>query len=58
LKEAAALEKKLEKLNIQQLELLQYFLENPVNYDPAKAKELEEVKNMIAEKEDQWLKVS
>lgn len=57
-KEAAALEKKLEKLNIQQLELLQYFLENPVNYDPAKAKELEEVKNMIAEKEDQWLKVS
>jgi ATP-binding cassette subfamily F protein 3 len=58
LKEAAALEKKLEKLNVQQLELLQYFLENPVNYDPAKAKELEEVKNMIAEKEEQWLKVS
>jgi ATP-binding cassette subfamily F protein 3 len=57
-KEAAALEKKLEKLNIQQLELLQYFLENPTNYDPAKAKELEEVKNMIAEKEDQWLKIS
>jgi ATP-binding cassette, subfamily F, member 3 len=57
-KEAAALEKKLEKLNIRQLELLQYFLENPVNYDPAKVKELEEVKNMIAEKEDQWLKVS
>jgi ATP-binding cassette, subfamily F, member 3 len=57
-KEAAALEKKLEKLNIQQLELLQYFLENPVNYDPDKAKELEEVKKMIAEKEDEWLKVS
>jgi ATP-binding cassette subfamily F protein 3 len=57
-KEADALEKKLEKLNLKQLELLQYFLENPVNYDPAKAKELEEVKRMIAEKEDQWLKIS
>jgi ATP-binding cassette, subfamily F, member 3 len=57
-KEAAALEKKLEKLNIKQLELLQYFLENPTNFDPGKVQELEEVKKMIAEKEDQWLKVS
>ncbi len=54
-KEALAIEKKLEKLNLKQLELLQYFLENPTNYDPAKAKELEEVKKMIAEKEDEWL---
>ncbi|MDD4902511.1 MAG: ATP-binding cassette domain-containing protein, partial [Patescibacteria group bacterium] len=57
-KEAAALEKKLDRLNLKQLELLRYFLENPVNYDPAKVQELEEVKKMIAEKEDQWLKVS
>jgi hypothetical protein len=28
------------------------------NYDQTKVKELEEVKNMIAEKEDQWLRVS
>ena len=57
-KEAEALEKKLDKLNLRQLELLEYFLENPVKFDPNKVKELEEVKKMIAEKEDQWLKVS
>jgi ATP-binding cassette subfamily F protein 3 len=57
-KEAEALEKKLDKLNLKQLELLEYFLENPVKFDPNKVKELEEVKKMIAEKEDQWLKVS
>lgn len=57
-KEAAGLEKKLEKLNLKQLELLKYFLENPVDYDPDKARELEEVKKMIAEKEDEWLKIS
>jgi len=55
-KEALDIEKKLEKLNLKQLELLQYFLENPTNYNPAKAKELEEVKKMITEKEDEWLK--
>jgi ATP-binding cassette, subfamily F, member 3 len=57
-KEAVALEKKLEKLNVQQLELLEYFLANPVSYDPDKAKELEEVKKMIKEKEDEWLAVN
>jgi len=57
-KEAEALEKKLDKLNLQQLELLEYFLENPVKFDPNKVKELEEVKKMIAEKEDQWLKIN
>jgi ATP-binding cassette, subfamily F, member 3 len=57
-KEAVALEKKLEKLNVKQLELLEYFLANPVNYDPDKAKELEEVKKMIKEREDEWLAVN
>ncbi|MDD5527811.1 MAG: ABC-F family ATP-binding cassette domain-containing protein [Patescibacteria group bacterium] len=57
-KEAALLEKKLEKLNLKQLELLQYFLENPVNFDPGKVQELEEVKKMIADREDEWLKIS
>jgi ATP-binding cassette, subfamily F, member 3 len=57
-KEAANLEKKLEKLNVKQLELLKYFYENPVNYDPAKAEELEEVKKMIKEKEDEWLAIN
>jgi ATP-binding cassette, subfamily F, member 3 len=57
-KSAVALEKKLEKLNVQQLELLEYFLANPVSYDPDKARELEEVKKMIKEKEDEWLAVN
>ncbi|MFA5248088.1 MAG: ABC-F family ATP-binding cassette domain-containing protein [Patescibacteria group bacterium] len=54
-KEALALEKKLEKLNLKQLELLKYFLENPTTYNYEKVRELEEVKKMIAEKEDEWL---
>jgi ATP-binding cassette subfamily F protein 3 len=57
-KKSASIEKQLERLNSQQLELLEYFLANPVEYDPQKAKELEEVKKAIEEKEGQWLEVN
>lgn len=57
-KKSASIEKQLEKLNTKQLELLEYFLANPVEYDIQKAKDLEEVKKAIAEKEDEWLTVN
>ncbi len=57
-KRSASIEKQLEKLNGKQLELLEYFLANPVEYDPEKAKELEDVKKAIEEKEEQWLEVN
>jgi len=57
-KKSASIEKQLEKLNSKQLELLEYFLANPVEYDPSKAKELEDVKKAIEEKESEWLKVN
>jgi ATP-binding cassette, subfamily F, member 3 len=57
-KKSASIEKQLEKLNSKQLELLEYFLANPVEYDLSKAKELEDVKKAIEEKEGQWLDVN
>lgn len=57
-KKVVSLEKQLEKLNKKQLELLEYFLENPVDYDHDKTDELKEVKEKIAEKEENWLEIN
>lgn len=57
-KKMKQIEKQLERLNTRQLELLEYFLENPINYDPNKAEELNKVKETIVDKEEEWLSLN
>ena len=57
-KKIQSLEKELEKMNIYKQELLAYFLEHYSDYRPEKAQELEEIKRLIADKEEVWLRLS
>ncbi len=58
MKQANRLEKQLEKLNKKQLELVEYFYENPTDPKQEKVEELSLVKEKITEKEDEWLNLS
>lgn len=57
-KKIQSLEKELEKLQGYKQELLTYFLEHYHDYRPEKAQELEEIKRLIADKEERWLELN
>ncbi len=57
-KKIQSLEKELEKLQDYKQELLTYFLEHYHDYRPEKAQELEEIKRLIADKEERWLELN
>jgi len=52
------LEKELEKLKNQEKQLIDYFYQNPNNYDLAKVKELEEIKKNIKQQEGEWFQLN
>jgi len=57
-KKIQVLERDLEKLQKYKQELLAYFLEHYQDYLPEKTQELEDVKRMIADKEERWLELN
>lgn len=57
-KKIKLLERELEKLQNYKQELLNYFLEHYHDYQPKKTQELEEIKRLIADKEDLWLELN
>ncbi|MEI7620592.1 MAG: ATP-binding cassette domain-containing protein [Candidatus Falkowbacteria bacterium] len=57
-KRTKSLEKELDKLKNREKQLIDYFLKNPSSYDINKIKDLEETKNTIKEKEDEWLELN
>ena len=57
-KKIKSLENKLEKLEKQKAEIFKHFSDNPINYDPSKIVELEEIKRQIEETEKSWLELS
>lgn len=52
------LENKLVKLETKQKEIFQHFSDHPIDYDPQKITELEEIKKSIAEAETAWLELN
>ncbi len=54
-KKIQSLERELERMQAYKEELLAYFLEHYHDYRPEKVQELEEIKRLIAEKEEYWL---
>ena len=57
-KKLKSLENKLEKLQKQKEEIFKHFNDNPINYQPEKIAELEEVKKLIDSAEAEWLELS
>ena len=57
-KQLKSLENRLTKLQSQKDDLFKHFSDNPINYDPQKIIELEEVKKQIDETETAWLELA
>jgi len=57
-KKIQSLERELERMQAYKEELLAYFLEHYHDYRPEKVQELEEIKRLIADKEEYWLALS
>ena len=57
-KKIQSLERELERMQAYKEELLTYFLEHYHDYRPEKVQELEEIKRLIADKEEYWLALS
>ncbi len=50
-------EKRMAELEKEKSSILQYFFDNPTDYAPAKAQRMEEVKDELAEVENEWMKL-
>lgn len=57
-KQLKSLENKLVKLQIEQEAIFKHFSDNPINYDPKKIAELEELKKEIDSAEMAWLELA
>lgn len=57
-KKIQSLEQELERMQAYKQELMAYFLEHYSDYKSAKVQELEDIKRRIADKEEEWLRVS
>ncbi|MFA5163910.1 MAG: ABC-F family ATP-binding cassette domain-containing protein [Patescibacteria group bacterium] len=57
-KKIQSLEQELERMQAYKQELMAYFLEHYDDYKSTKVQDLEEIKRRIADKEEEWLRVS
>ena len=57
-KKIKKLEKEIEQAQIQEQELINYFLKNTASYDITRVKNLEEIKAVIKQKENKWLELN